>query len=334
MRSVVAVTLVAFAAGCGGGQVSNLGASEQFRVRGAQFFPGPLPGSEPTSDPYVVGAPPQVRISTANYVMQRGYGGNKLGGTVTGNAWSAGIELQGVGTGWWMLGAGDIDSTTNPPGFTLSGVADFAPDLAVGPTFLVGVALTRDGKAGPQYEQAICIGSDGPDGSAPCGGITPPVAAITLTWDTEADMDLQVLTPDGTLVSPKHPNVHPPPKTGSPDPNLPHINRDSNAGCVIDGWRSESLIWPSVPSDQGQTEYPSGDYLIYANLFDPCGQQAVHFHVIVTTAAAPSDDGAGGAGGDDTLVERTMLDKSGEVIAIQANPTSNVGLYVSDYEFQ
>jgi hypothetical protein len=333
-RAWYLLALCSAALGCSDSYENLQGASEPFQIRSAQFFRGALPGSQPTDEPYVPGAPPQVRIATGNYIIPQGTTGLRFTGSVTGNAWSAGMLLSGQGNGWWMIGAGDIDATQTPPGYTIGGSADFANTIPVGPTFLIGVALDAQGHAGPQYPQAICISSAGPDGAAPCGGADPPVAVITLSWDTQVDLDLQVVAPDGTIVSPAHPTLHEPPKTGPVDPNQPHINRDSNANCLIDGQRSESLIWPTVPPDKGTTEYPSGTYLIYANLFDPCGQQAVTFHARVSQAVAgSSDDGAAGAGDGASMVEKVVFDQAGEMIARQANSTKGLGLYVGKYVF-
>ena len=322
------------ALGCGDSQESLLGASEPFRIRSAQFTQGTLPGSPPTSDPFEPGQPPRMQIAPPNYVIQQGAGGIKLTGTMTTGGWSAGVSLDNQGSGWWLIPAGDIDGTQTPPGYTLAATADFNDTLPVGPTFLVGVALDAQGHAGPQFQQLACISSNGPAGTAACNGPVPPVAAITLSWDTQVDLDLQVVAPDGTIVNAGHPTLHEPPKTGAVDPNAPRLNRDSNANCQIDGQRSESLIWPTVPADKGTTEYPSGSYLIYANLFDPCGQQAVTFHARVSRAVpATSDDGAAGAGGDETVVEKVVYDQAGEMIARQANSTKSLGLYVGSYTF-
>ena len=323
------------ALGCGDSHENLQGAGEPFRIRGAQFVAGALPGSTPTDAPYVPGAPPQIRISTPNYVIQQGYGGLKLAGSLTGNGWSGGLALSGQGSGWWLIPAGDVDATQTPPGFSLSATADFNDTIPTGPTFLVGVALDTDGRAGPQYRQAVCISSNGPAGNAACGGATPPVAAITLSWDTQVDLDLQVVAPDGTIVSSAHPGLHEPPKTGPADPNSPHLNRDSNANCVIDGQRSESLIWPTVAPDKGTTEYPAGTYLIYANLFDPCGQPSVNFHARVSMAVAAADEsGAAGASGGGPMIEQTVLDRAGEFIARQANSSKTLGLFVASYDFE
>lgn len=320
--------------GCGDTQESMQGASEPFRVRSAQFFRGPLPGTSPTDQPFVPGELPRIQIAVPNYVIQQGMGGLKLTGSLTTGGWSAGLALDDQGTGWWLVPASEVDGTQTPPGYTLTATADFSDALPVGPTFLVGVALDAQGHAGPQYQQAVCISSDGPAGTSVCGGSAPPAAAITLSWDTQVDLDLQVVTPDGRLVSPANPTLQAPPKGGTVDPNEPRINRDSNANCLIDGQRSESLIWPTVPASMGTTEYPSGTYLIYANLFDPCGQPAVTFHARVSQAApANADEGAAGASGDEPLIEKVVYDQAGELIARQANSTKSLGLYVGSYTF-
>src|SRR6185369_592340 len=149
----------------------------------------------------------------------------------------------------------------DPPRYSFNAATDFSADLATGKLPVHLVALDRDGNAGAQFRKTVCISSTGASAASACTGDPPPVAAITLTWDTQVDLDLRVVAPDGRIVSSKHPMLHEP-EDGPPDFNLPHIDRDSNAGCVVDGFRSESLIWPTVPAGKGDTEYPEGLYQV------------------------------------------------------------------------
>ena len=313
------------------GQRGLFGAEEPFRVRDAQFFEGPLPGTAPLprGTPFDPGDPPRVNsFSVAGTTIPQGLAGKAISGYLTTNAWSAGLALQGIGSGWWMVPAGDLDATTGS--LTVSAKADFAADIATGRFSLLMVALDEKGVAGPQSSQNVCIASNSPAGSFQCGAQLP-AAAITLSWDTQVDLDLQVLAPDGTLVTPKHPWLHTPDKNATLDLNQPHIDRDSNQNCVIDGARRESLIWPTLDPGKGETEVPAGLYGLYVNLFSPCGQQAVHYHLQVTAAAPAADTGEGGA--SDELTEKVLFDRSGELIASQTNPTDATGLFVGQYEF-
>lgn len=319
---------------CSDGQKNLAGAEEPFRVRNAQFFEGALPGTDPppAGTPVDPDGPPRVigfNIN-ASLIVTQGQGGKKLPGFLTTNAWSVGLALKNLGTGWWLVPAGDVDTTTTPPSLTFSAVADFGEDIPTGPTSVVAVALDDQGVGGPQFAQPLCIASSGPEGAAACPGGSLPAAAITLSWDTNVDLDLQVLTPDGKLVTPKHPFVN----DDEGDLTKPHIDRDSNPNCVLDGARRESLIWPTVAPGQGTTEAPSGLYGVYVNLYSACGQQAVHFRVQISVAAS-ADSGGAGAGGDDAdTVENVVFDRSGEMVAIQTNASDDAGLFVTQYDFE
>ncbi len=327
--------VAALTAACSDGQKNLAGAEDAFRLRNGEHFDGALPGSDPlpAGTPIKDGDPPRIVVFslTGSLVVVQGQGGKKIPGNATTNTWSIGMALSNAGNGWWMIPVGDLDSTSTPPTLGFSAVADFGQDVPVGPTLVEAVALDQQGNAGPKSEQSLCIASSGPDGASECpGGAPVPAAAITLTWDTEVDLDLQVLTPDGKLVTPRHPFVN---DDDEGDPTKPHIDRDSNANCVIDGARRESLIWPTPKPGKGTAVVPSGLYAVYVNLFSPCGQQAVHFDVQISMAA-PNDMGAGGAGSDGTdTVEKVLFERAGELVAVQANPTNSNGLFVTQYDF-
>jgi len=345
MRRAALLVLALGAPSCSDGQSNLVPSSEAFTVRGAQFVRGSLPGTPPlppSAPAFEPGDPPRIinfQIQTSLTVTQ-GQAGKKLPAFLTTNAASVGLALEGVSTGFWVLPTGDIDTTSGTPRLTLNATADFGDTVPVGNTHIVGVALDANGVAGPQYQQHICIAGAGPAGASQCpDGAPAPAAAITLTWDTQVDLDLQVMTPDGKLVTSKHPYIDDPDKKQPADPSKPHIDRDSNPNCALDGVRRESLIWPTDPADPAGSEMPSGVYGVYVNLYSACKEQAVHFHVQVMTAVPgppDADAGAAGAGGDDanTRVEQVWLDKSGELIAVQASPTAPTGLFVTEFNFQ
>jgi len=297
----VALGLFAFgcALGCGDEQSNPSGIGEPFRVQRAQYFEGTLPGSPPQPPDMMTswepGDPARViDMMVTGVQIEQGTGSKRLPGRASNNTYSIGLSAPSVSTGWWMIGAADLDTSVDRVTFTA--IADFSHSLRPGPLPVLLVGLDREGNAGVQFREPLCITSTGPEKDAACNGTPLPAAAITLTWDTNVDLDLVVLSPEGRLVSGKNPPLHKLDK-GDTGELSPHVDRDSNGNCVLDGVRTESLIWPTLTEDQGETERPSGLYQVYANLFDPCGQQTVRFHLTITTSAPASDEGAAGGGG-------------------------------------
>jgi hypothetical protein len=330
MKRVLLAALLASA--CSDGQKNPAGAAEPFRLRNAEFFPGSLPGSAPlpAGTPFTDDEPARIVVVALGSIVTQGQASRGISGNATTKTWSIGMELQGLGTGWWMVPVGDLDGTMVPPNLSFSAKADFGLNLPVGPAALELVAIDQQGVAGPHTEFPFCIASSGPAGvsSCPATKVQVPAAAITLSWDVNADLDLQVTTPDGKLVTPKDPYVS---DDDAGDTTKPHVDRDSNPNCVIDGARRESLIWPTPKT--GSAALPSGRYGINVNMYAACGQQAVHFKVQVTTAA-PADTGAAGAGDDAELIEKVTFERSGELVPVQTNPTESKGLFVTEYDFE
>jgi hypothetical protein len=111
---------------------------------------------------------------------------------------------------------------------------------------------------------------------------------VTLTWDTESDLDLHVTVPNATdpsmpvIVWAKAPLALPP--VGSSDPAYTaaqvaaagSLDIDSNAQCVIDGRRQEDLIFPVAPAPPP----PAGTYEVRVDAMSMCGQGVAHWHAI------------------------------------------------------
>jgi hypothetical protein len=332
-RTLFGVGVLA-AAACSDGQPNPVGTAEPIRVQNAQFFTGPLPGLPPDDGTYEPGGPPRVATMDVKggYVVA-GTAGKRLPGQVTETSYSVGFGVEAQGSGWWMIGVDDVDTTVNPPRLNFNARMDFANDLAQGPLILHVVPLTRSGEAGVQFREPLCIAATGADANAACSiKVAPPAAAITLTWDRPVDLDLQVVAPDGRIVNSKHPMLHEPEDDEPADVNAPHIDRDSNANCQ-DGYRSESLVWPTVPPADGETELPAGLYQVYVNLFDPCGQPTVNFRVKITSTVALDDAGGAGSGSQAEPVERVLFERGGQFIALQANPAAQKGLFITEYTF-
>ena len=116
------------------------------------------------------------------------------------------------------------------------------------------------------------------------------------------------------MLSNKHPSTGPLGDAGVL-PGDGALDRDSDADCVADGRNREDVVWKQAPV--------AGTYLAYANLASACGKQAVRF-TLTLYVAEPVDGGQ-------ALVP--VLTQAGEVLAVQANGGTALGLYVADFSF-
>jgi nitrogen fixation protein FixH len=102
------------------------------------------------------------------------------------------------------------------------------------------------------------------------------------------------------------------------DPNAPGtglIQNDSFANCAAEGRRRENLVFETTPQ--------SGTYLVYANLFDACGQDSVHFEVTLHVAVPGKQAGT-------FAVEETYR-QAGELQAVHANGGAKLGMFVTSF---
>jgi uncharacterized protein YfaP (DUF2135 family) len=117
---------------------------------------------------------------------------------------------------------------------------------------------------------------------------------VTLTWDTEVDVDLHVMDPLGNEIYHGAPSSLDPFAHGasasSASPGV--LDVDSNAGCIIDGLRQEDVIWAGAP--------PSGHYLVRVDTPSLCGQASSHWTVSVMLQAALLTEVTGTAFDTDT----------------------------------
>jgi hypothetical protein len=311
--------------GCSG-ESTQIGTAERFRVHApsqvtwtAQFVKGELPGTAPVSGPDAgTGNEPVVTLSAPRSAIQ-GQGDLPISGFATSNAVSVGVAMQGVSTGYWVVpvGAPDQDPKNGLEWHALFDVDRTIPSQSYN---LQAVAFDENGNAGPQAQpKNICVASSVPDNFRSCTRAFTPEAVISLEWDTNVDLDLQVRTPTGRIVEPKSPTSLAPSDVGAIPAGSATIDRDSNAGCVNDAIRHENLVWPTGTD-------PAGRYAIYANLFDSCKQSSVRFTVTAYRASHSGEDG-----GNSHLVQG--FEKSGELLDFQANGGSGRGLFVGEIVF-
>jgi hypothetical protein len=310
--------VIASAGGCSG-ESSPAALDEPLVVRSATFKSGSLPGVLPV-DGTDAGPPPGSRVTvvdSVNNVFHAGQSGKSLSGRATDDALSIGARFGDLGTGFWIVPTGAPDPT-NPGELTWALTYDVASGAPPGLHPLLLAAIDEHGNAGEETRLDTCITRPIPDNLNACDPtIAPPFAVLSLAWDADVDLDLVVVAPDGRVIDPKHPTTAEGVDGGAPAPNPAKdgvLDRDSNAGCSIDATRRESLVWQARPGD--------GDYLVYANLFAACGQQAVRFTVTLSFAEATG-------AGTWTLAEK--LHTSGELLASDANGGAAIGLYVTDF---
>jgi hypothetical protein len=293
-----------------GGEPSPSGLSEPVRVRNAVFKSGELPGSPPGATL----APTVTAIESPASIIAPGQVGKNLTGRATPEAASVAVRFTDLGSGYWVLPVDGIDPLQNGEA-TWQLSADFAREIAPGPHPLRFVAIDQAGHAGTQREFVVCATSPIPDNLNACDRtLAPPAVVVSLAWDTNADVDLVVVTPGGKIIDAKHPST-----AAAVDGKVPAeelakggvIERDSNGGCAIDGQRRESLVFQGEPA--------LGRYLIYANLFDACTQPSAHFTLTVNKREKAAD-------GTFRLVETQR--RAGVLTSIDANGGAKLGLFV------
>jgi uncharacterized protein YfaP (DUF2135 family) len=95
---------------------------------------------------------------------------------------------------------------------------------------------------------------------------------ISVTWDSEADLDLHVIEPNGTEIFFGNPRS----STGA------ELDLDSNAGCS-DGPRAENIHWVSGLA-------PRGTYTVRLHYRSNCGAPSTEYVVAVNSTAPPGGE--------------------------------------------
>lgn len=244
-------------AGCS--EYPGLGLSARMRVAGAEYRTEPLPAA--ATGPEVLA----LALTTSTAVP--GEQDKPFSGALAPESTAVVIGLSGD-EGHWLLPAG-APRVEEPdlPAFDVR--LSFSPDILPGEYILFVRA------AGPG-------GGFGPEASVPLSVEAPPppdgALVVSLFWDTEADLDLHVVDPNGVEIWKRNINSWEPPPPGEPvDPNAwktgAVLDFDSNAQCVIDSRRRENVIW--------KESAPPGKYSVRVDAFSLCGQLAARWAVEV-----------------------------------------------------
>jgi hypothetical protein len=251
------------AAGCSGADPSS-GQQAYFRIQGAQYISGPIDIT--SHDPAPIVSSP----SAANLDLFPGVANKKISGSVGPNSTAVLVGLQGD-VGHWVVPVQDFDQNTLG-NYTFSFSGSFSPLTPAGDGGVVELifrATTRDGKIGPAYAQSMTMDAPQIQGAL----------VISLTWDTEADLDLHVDLPsDGDAgvneIWSRKPSGLPLGTVGATvDAGLQsgYLDFDSNSQCVIDGRRAENVIFSSTP--------PSGRYIVRVDTFSLCAETTARWCV-------------------------------------------------------
>lgn len=219
------------------------------RVSGAQLVRATFPVAN--------GGPALPLVDLRTTTFGPGDAANPINGRAGSGTFAINVGLVGD-PGYWVVPVG-LPDEANTGELQFRAIIDFSRQLSLGAHEIVFQAVDEFGRDGVSVTANIVIQSRTPAARL----------RMTLSWDTEADVDLVVKTPDGIILDSKNINTLVPPPPGAPLPADNDylaggiIDFDSNANCVIDGKRSETAYWSKTP--------PRGHYLIYAAMTSTCG---------------------------------------------------------------
>lgn len=288
------------------------GAGEPLRVREGEFHPGELPEDPEATEPRVTNA------ASVGSVVTEGQSSIPYAGLTTTDAWSVAVAIPDVGTGYWTVPVQGPDVTQNGE-LVFDMVLEFGRAVPFGVQTVSFSALNEQGEPGPRYDTLVCVLPEvGGTSFAACEPtIAPQHTVVSLTWDTDVDLDLVVVAPNGKIVRPKTPTTvisetGPIPNPEGADPTTGALSRDSNGGCDIDSIRRESLVFVGEP--------PAGEYRVYASLNATCGRSYVNYRASLFQRRDLEDGG--------WAVDESSLG-GGQLIALQADGGASLGTLIT-----
>jgi hypothetical protein len=273
MKRLLQLTAASLALVACASEPAELGLDEPLRVSGAVFKSGKLPGAAP-DDTAPEGQLMLTTIETNNTVVHPGQVGKRISGRAKDAGYSVAVKLDGLGSGYWVKPLDEADSVY--PGelaFRLD--LELAHNLPLGIKNLLFTVIDSSGRrAGRQQKLQLCSTNRYDRALNACDATQkPPAAIISLSWDTSADLDLVVRTPDGELVDARHPStLTDPALEGDQDLDYQGVLYTEDARrCGGQSGQHEDLVWAN--------EIPSGRYDVFVNLFDFCNVPATFFRV-------------------------------------------------------
>lgn len=323
LRAASGLAWVAALSACSGEPVT-IGLNEPIRIPEAQFREGELPGLPPlTADEINAGVTPKTPlvsgISLGSPAIPPREPARPFAGLASPDSAAIGVRFADLGTGYWILPTGGVD-VVNDGALEWKFRAAFGEGWPPGRHQLLFAGIGADGRSGNQVGLTLCLQPEIPDNGNTCNPAQdPPALVVSLGWDSAVDLDLRVITPSGKLVDSKHPTTADEDENGNVDPKadgVGSIDYDSFAACSPDGYRRENLVF--------QTNPPPGTYLVYANLFDACGEAGVTFDVSVSTSVGGDEPG--------TLKLAESFRQAAQLSAVHANGGAKIGLFITSFD--
>ncbi len=312
--------------GCSGEPITTA-LKEPIRVSSTtyktEFIEGELPGLPPlTADEINAGTPPKTpninSVNLANASIPPREPGRVLSGLASPDSVAIAVRLEGLGSGYWVLPTSAAD-VVNDGALEWKFSAAFGSDLPAGKRRLLLAGVDGKGRSGNQLGLTLCLESEIPDNGNACDPTqAPPALVVSLGWDAAVDLDLRVITPSGKVVDSKHPTTAEKDDSGKLDPSAESVgvlDHDSFANCSADGRRRENLVF--------QDEPPPGTYLVYANLYDACGESGAGFDVSLHVASTSSGD---------TQELTETYHEAGLISAVNANGGAKLGTFVTSFD--
>ena len=252
--------LVCLAAACSDSVRADAGLDAYLQIAGAQFVRGPMPDGSASG-------PATLQITLVSTNIWPGLSNDPVGGALAPTATAAAIGLQGD-VGYWIVTAG-VPSVATPTDPSFSANAVFSQAIVGGSYTLVVRGVDAAGIFGPPMTQVL-VEEDSPTNPSPAGDLI-----VSLTWDTEANLDLHVVDPGGVEIYWAQQSSQPPFSFDKVDGgSYGYLDYDSNANCVLDGLRREDVIWPDAP--------PAGQYTVRVDTGALCGQVIANWKVTST----------------------------------------------------
>lgn len=320
-RSLAAIFVsAAWLAACGD-ETSALGVDAEMVIPNATYLRGVLPGTPPPDDEATgqestdgSGEPVGPAVTAVELVggsILPGEQGKTISGRTDETAFSVAIAYGDDASGYWVRTVeGQDPSSNNERGFTFS--ANFAHFIEPGLHPVRVVAIDGDGVAGEQRETLLCVGRPVPDNLNACRDtIEPPHTVLSLSWSSDADVDLVVVSPSGKVVSPKAPTSAPV-VDGVVQPEAPGVGvLDRDARCGDSAVRRENVVFEDTPE--------SGTWLVYANLFETCDGKPAIFEASIHRAESA---------GEGTWTVREAFTRTGVLMPASANGGDALGTFV------
>ena len=265
LGAIGAIGAIATLGGCSGVD-ADPGLDADLRVTGAQFYPGAMPA--PSAGPQVIS------VDSPNNTVRAGQLGKSLSGLIERDGAAVALGLAGD-AGYWIVPAGALD-TAQADLRDWSVKVAFAPTLATGARDLEVAAIDAAGRFGPPSSLTLAVRPHEVD-------LTDTRLVVSLSWDTEADLDLHVVLPGEPLniVWAQHPTSYVLPQPGEPvDPTAidaaGRLDVDSNSQCMLDGRREEDVVWRGA-----QAVPPTGSFAVLVDTFSLCAAATAHWTVDV-----------------------------------------------------